>query len=122
MRRYRIYATGSATANAVANIVIPTAGTIKGVVWSARFNSITDGAQVDLELSQSSTTEISTNNAQQFVAAIRWEGNFVTSGLSQGSVNIVIPVSVQFSQGQLLYLHVVVGGTVVYTTNADVWM
>ncbi len=122
VRRYRIYATGSATANAAANIVIPTAGTIRQLNWAFRFNSITDGAQVDLELSQSSTTEIATNNAQQFVGAVRWESNFVTSGLAQGAVNLIMPVSVSFQQGQLVYLHAVVAGTVTYVGHVDIWM
>jgi hypothetical protein len=122
MRRYRIYATGSGTANAVSQLVIPTSGTVRQINWAVRFNSITDGGQVDLELSQSSTTEIATNNAQQFVSSIRWEGNFVTSGLAQGGINLIVPVSVHFDQGQILYWHAVVAGTAVYTGSAEIWI
>lgn len=114
MRTLKLYATGSATANAVANVVIPSASTIRGVQVCVRINSITDGAQLNLEVSRSSSREIATNGAQQCVIEVCLESNFVTSGLAQQGVNQFMPVAVPMTQGQILYLHALVAGTVVY--------
>ena len=117
----KLYATGSATANAVANVTIPSRTTLRQIQWAVRFNSITDGAQVNLELSLASAREIAVNEAQQSVSEIVYEQNFVTSGMNMGNVNLVVPCSVPLSQGQLLYLHALVGGTVVYDATLILW-
>lgn len=114
MRTLKLYATGSATANAAANITIPSAGTIRGVQASVRINSITDGAQVDLEVSRASAREIAVNGAQQSIVQVAMESNFVTSGLAQAGVNQFFPVNVTVTQGQLIYLHALVAGTVTF--------
>jgi len=114
MRTLKLYGTGSATANAVQSVIIPTAGTIRGVQYAVRINSITDGAQVNLEVSRSSAREIAVNGSQQSVCEIAVEGNFVTSGLAQTGINGFLPQNVNVVQGQLIYLHALIAGTVVY--------
>jgi len=114
MRTLKLYGTGSATANAVQSVIIPTAGTIRGVQYAVRINSITDGAQVNLEVSRSSAREIAVNGSQQSVCEIAVEGNFVTSGLAQTGLNGFLPQNVNVVQGQLIYLHALIAGTVVY--------
>lgn len=114
MRTLKLYGTGSATANGVASVIIPTAATIKGVQVAIRINSITDGAQVNLEVSRASAREIAVNGAQQSIVEVAMEGNFVTSGLAQAGVNQFFPVSISVTQGQIIYLHALVAGTVVY--------
>jgi len=118
----KLYATGSATANGASSITIPSSSTLKQVQWAVRFNSITDGAQVDLELSLASAREIQTNAAQQCISQVAFEGNFVTSGLAQTGINLIVPCNVRLTQGQLLYLHALVGGTVVYDATLILWM
>jgi len=114
VRTLKLYGTGSATANGVASVIIPTAATIKGVQVAIRINSITDGAQVNLEVSRASAREIAVNGAQQSIVEVAMEGNFVTSGLAQAGVNQFFPVSISVTQGQIIYLHALVAGTVVY--------
>jgi len=114
MRTLKLYGTGSATANGVASLVIPTRANLRGIQTAVRVNSITDGAQIDLEISRASAREIAINGAQQCVLQVCVESNFVTSGLSQMGVNQFFPMAVGFDQGQLIYLHALVAGTVVY--------
>ena len=113
-RQLKLYATGSATANAAAQITIPAAASIVGVQAAVRINSITDGAQLNLEISRSASREIAVNSAQQCVCEVVVESNFVTSGLAQFGINQFFPVHVPMVQGQFLYLHALVAGTVVY--------
>lgn len=117
----KIYATGSATANAVASIVVPTRTRLVMVQWAVLFDSITDGGLLRLEISQTASTEIAVNDSQLCVSELACAGNFVTSGLSQTNLNLVVPVNVAMAQGQKLYLHAVIGGTVTYTGGANLW-
>jgi len=114
MKTLKLWGTGSASGNGIASVVIPSASVIRGIQCAVRINSITDGAQVDLEISRASAREIQTNGAQQAIVQVAMEGNFVTSGLAQSGVNQFFPCSVSVTQGQIIYLHALVGGTVVY--------
>lgn len=118
----KLYATGSATANGVAIITVATAARLLGVQWAVDLDSITDGAGVVLELSATSATEIAVNEAQQCLSEVRWFGNFVTSGLAQTGINLWVPLPmVPCTQGQKLYLHAVISGTVVYRGGGTLW-
>ena len=114
MRTLKLYATGSATGNAVAQLTLPSAAIIKAIQYNVLFDSITDNALARFELSRSSATEIAVNNSQQCCAEISVAGNFVTSGLAQPSVNGIFHVSLRFAQGQILYFHTVISGTLTY--------
>ncbi len=114
MRTLKLYATGSATGNNVANVVIPSAGRIRGIQVDVSADSITDNAQVDLEVSRASATEINVNGSQQCVCQVGLRNNFVTSGLAAAAVNVFFPVDVAVTQGQIIYLHAVIVGTVTY--------
>jgi hypothetical protein len=121
MRTLKLYATGAATGNGVASVVIPSAAALKGIQVAVRVNSITDGAQVNLEVSRASAREIAVNGAQQAILEVALEGNFVTSGLAQAGINQFFPVSVPVTQGQIIYLHALVAGTVVYDATFIIW-
>ena len=114
MRTLKLYATGSATANAVANLVIPVSATIRAIQYSVLFDNITDNGLCRLELSRSSSTEIAVNGAQQCCAEIGVAGNFVTSGLAQPVLTGIFHVAQKFAQGQIIYTHAVISGTVTY--------
>jgi len=114
MRTLKLYGTGTATANAVASVVIPSASTIRAIQWSVILDSITDGVLVQLELSRSSSRETNVNGAQQCCAEIALASNFVTSGLAQPTPNGIFHVSLPFAQGQILYTHALITGTVTY--------
>jgi hypothetical protein len=111
----KFYATGSATGNGVATITVPTRGRIVGVQWALRMDSITDNANLVAELSLASATEIAVNAAQQCISEVQALSNFVTSGLFIHGINLFCPVNVPVNQGQIVYLHVTVSGTLTYT-------
>lgn len=117
MRTLKLYFTGTATANAVANVVIPSATRIKGVQYAVNIDCITDNGQVNLEVSRSSATEIAVNGAQQAIVQVSAWSNFVTSGLSQPVLCGFVPVDIPMVQGQIVYGHAVVGGTVLYAAT-----
>lgn len=121
MRTLQLYATGSATATSVANVVIPSATTLKLIQVAASIDSITDGAQVRLELSKVPTNQIAVNGALDPFLEISLYGNFVTSGLAQTGINLSFPVDVQCRQGEVIYIHATVSGTATYFFNGIIW-
>lgn len=118
----KIYATGSATANAVGQITIPSRSRIVGVIWSIKFDAITDNASAVIELSKASALEIAVNAAQQCVSECCFYANFVTSGLMNGVANFYHPCDATFDQGQILYMHSLVTGTITFTGGAILWL
>lgn len=118
MQRIQLYATGSASGTSVAQVTIPSAGKIKGVIVDATFLSKTDGAVCRLEFSKVPTNQIATNGALDPFLEIGSTSNFVTSGLDQNAVNGFFPVDVDVRQGEIIYVHATVAGTVTYTVNA----
>lgn len=118
----KLYATGSSSANNVANVQIPSRSRLLGIQFAAYANSVTDDSGFTLEISQASSNEIAVNASQQCIAEVRYFSNFVTSGLAQGGINIFVPVDVTLLQGQLVYLHSNVTGTISYTCSAILWL
>jgi len=115
----KLYGTGSATANAVAQITIPNRGRIRGALVTLWMDSNTDNAQVNCEISRASAREIAVNGAQQCVLEVSIAGNFVTSGLAQSSTTLFVPLEVDVIQGQIIYLHALVTGTATYNFTAN---
>lgn len=118
VRTLQLYATGSATATAAAQVVLPSAGRIRGVQVSFIIDSITDGAVVRCEVSKVPNNQIASNGAIDPFLEVGMAGNFVTSGLAQTGISQFFPVDVQVRQGEIVYLHVTVAGTVTYFFNA----
>lgn len=121
MRTIQLYGTGSSTANAVAQITIPSASTLRLAQLSLIIDSITDGASVRVEFSKVPVSQIATNGAQDAFLQAGLYGNFATSGLAQNGVNQNFPISVACRQGEIVYLHATVAGTVVYYANVIFW-
>lgn len=117
----KLYGTGSATANAVANVQIPNASRIRGIQASVYADCITDNGFLKVEVSRASAREIAVNGAQQALVEVNVATNFVTSGLSQFGVNQFFPIDVPVVQGQLIYLHAAVSGTVTYDATFILW-
>lgn len=118
MKTIQLYATGTATATSVAQITIPSATTLKGVIIALMIDSVTDGAQVRLEFSKVPTNQIATNGALDPFLELAIAGNFVTSGLAQAGINKFFPLAVPCRQGEIVYVHATVAGTVTYFVNA----
>lgn len=117
MRTLKLFASGSATGNAVANVVIPVTTRIRLVQFNLIIDSITDSMNMRLEVSRSSASEIATNGAQQSICEISASGNFVTSGLAQPTSNGFTPCDIPMVQGQIVYLHASITGTAVYAAT-----
>lgn len=120
MRAFKIYATGSSTANAVAQITIPSATRVVGIQWGIAIDMVADNNQFAAEISLASASEINTNGAQQCLSEIRSYNNLVTSGMVQGAQNLFVPVDVAVKQGQIIYMHVLCT-TATYAGGALVW-
>jgi hypothetical protein len=114
MKVLKLYGTGSATANNVANVIIPQSATIRGVQVCFSADSITDNAQATVEVSRASATEINVNGSQQCVVQVDLRSNLLTSGLTAPSVVCFLPTAVPVTQGQIIYLHAVIVGTITY--------
>jgi D-hexose-6-phosphate mutarotase len=121
LRTLQLYATGSATANAVATAVIPSATRIKAIQVAFLADGITDNGRVSVELSKTSTSLIASNGALDPFFEIGQYLNFVTSGLAAASLNQTFNVDVECRQGEIIYLHVLVSGTVTYFFNGILW-
>lgn len=118
MRNLQLYATGSATATSVAQITIPSSTTLKGVYISLTADSVTDNAQVRLEFSKVPTNQIAVNGALDPFLEVGAYSNFVTSGLVHTGINQFFPLDVPCRQGEIVYVHATVLGTVTYYLTA----
>lgn len=114
MRTMQLYGAGSSTATSVATVTIPSSTTIRGVKVCLLIDSVTDNADVSLELSKVPTNQIGTNGAQDAFLQIGASGNFSTSGLAQTLTGNYIPLSVSCRAGEIIYLHATVTGTIAY--------
>lgn len=114
MNSLKLYGTASASANAIASVIIPSKARIRGVQWCAHITSQTDGSYAFIEISRASARETQTNGAQQCVSEVTIGVNFTTSGLSQNAVNLFAPVDVPVVQGQIIYLHAAISGTLTF--------
>jgi hypothetical protein len=79
--------------------------------------SITASALVRIELSKVPSNQTGTNGALDPILEIGQAGNFVTSGLSTSGLNQFFPLAVPVRQGEIVYLHATVGGTLTYYAN-----
>jgi len=116
-----LYATGSATATAAAQLTVQSPTGLVGLQWAVDVDSVTDNAIVVLEISSINAFQAATNDARGSISSVRYRSNFVTSGLAQGGINLWIPTAVRFRPQDILYLHVTVGGTATYVANITTW-
>lgn len=114
MRTVQLYGTGSATASAVANVTIPSAGRIKGVIYSVAIDQVADNSSLVLELSKAASSAINTNGALDPFFNVRTFNSLVTSGMVQSSLNGFVPLDVDVRQGEVIYLHAAVTTTTYY--------
>lgn len=117
----KIYASVSADTNNAASVLVPTRCTLVGVQWAVKVDAITDNAEAVCELSLASSNEIATNEAQLSISEVCQTWNFVTSGLAGGGVNLFVPVVVPLAQGQKVYYHVFITGTITVIGGAILW-
>lgn len=118
----KLYASVSATANNIANIVVPTSSRLIAIDWAVDVNSSADDASVIIEISAASATEIAVNDAQQCIAELRVLQTLVTSGMLFAGINKWTPIpGVPFAQGQRLYMHAIIVGTLAIRGGGVLW-
>lgn len=91
--------------NAVANIDIPQDGTIEGLSIGHSANLNADSESSEAELSFIATNQITTNDARGVLAASLMNMGMATSGAGIAAVNHFIPMDVDVSGGERLYIH-----------------
>jgi len=117
MRTLQIYATGSATASAVAQVTIPAAAKIRGVLFGVAIDSVTDNTRVFFELSKIPTNQFGVNGSQEPFAVVGGLMNVAANGQSWAGINQFVPVDVDCRQGEIIYFHAYVNGTATYYGN-----
>jgi hypothetical protein len=122
MRSIQLYGTGSGTATAVAQITVPSKGVIVACQVSLLVDCVTDNGSVRLELSPVPTNQVAVNGAQDPFLEIGAYVNLATSGLAAPLVSQNFPLVVQVDQGEIIYLHATVAGTVTYYFNGILWI
>lgn len=116
MRTYKIYGTGAATANNVANILVGKSGRIKSIRWSARVDAVADNSVAVLELSMSPQAQSGTNDTTSEIAEVSIFGNLATSGFVHSSLKAQELVDIPIAQGERVYLHVAITTATYYAT------
>jgi len=80
----------STSANAAATIIVPNSIRIVGLVWSARWTSITNGQVLYAELSSMNSAQSQQNDSSGVIDSIRTFVNFATSGLEHSGIQKVV--------------------------------
>ncbi len=117
IRRYRLYASITATGAVQDSMVFQRPGKIKQVEWAVGINSITDNSAVTIQLSRSSVYEGGTSAAGSQITAstisqvTSWS-NFVTSGLNSNPIIYASMCNDPVSAGEKLYINAAVSGTI----------
>lgn len=112
MRTLQLYGTAAATANAVAQITIPSSSTIKAVQFAIAVDQVADNSHLALELSKVPTSQISVNGAQDPFWEYRTYANTTTP--SGNSMTGFHRLNVSCRQGEIIYLHCYVVTTTFY--------
>lgn len=114
MRTYKLYATGSSTTAAAAQVIVQRNGRIRGLRWALGIDTVTDNGAVAVEAALIPTSTIATNDSIGSIDEVRAQGNFVTSGLMLAAVNVQRSVDVPVAAGERIYLNAYVAGTAAF--------
>lgn len=117
LRRYRLYASTAATANAADSMQFPRAGTLKQILLCVRADSVTDNSAAIVSVSRVATRDNGNAASGGYyltptLAQFSLYGNFVTSGLSQPNLNQSYDLNDKVNLGDTLYLHFEISGTI----------
>lgn len=100
MLSIQLYASGTTTADAVANIIVPTNSRLVAITGELA-NTAGAGIYCRFEVSLQSTSQFTTNDARSVIAQ-----GIVQSDGTAGFTNVAIPVpGLTFKAGDRIYLH-----------------
>lgn len=110
-----MYASISATGDNAATLDISAVGStgLMAVLWAVSFDSITDNGRIEAQLSRAVASQVATNNVNDVISLFSANSNFVTSGLSLGTVSLWHPVGLTFKREDRIAIHATISGTVV---------
>lgn len=111
MRTLKLYAAITATANAVANLLIPRNGRIKSIRWAVDIDAPADNASVAVDLNTQTITVLASNDIPS-IAELRALVNLSTSGAYLGAIKAQEFLDYPVAAGDRIYIHAVVAGTV----------
>lgn len=121
MRTLQLYGTGAATANAVAQVVIPSSVTLKAVSYSVAMDQVADNSHCRVELSKVPISQIATNGAQDpFLSLALFTSIAGAAGGVPIGLNGQQKLAVSCRQGEIIYLHAYVV-TTTYYANFIFW-
>lgn len=120
MRTYHLAATITGTGANQCSVLIQRSGRIKSVRWGIAIDAATDNAALAVELNSGATSQIATHEGPNVIDGVRAHTNFTTSGLTLSSINVQRLLDYPVGQGERIYLHAVVGGTLSAITEAYV--
>jgi len=104
--------------NAIANLDIPDDGTIMGVDWAISGDMDADSEFWVGELSFIATFQGTTNDSRGVLSMARSQISITTSGIAVVSINKYVPIGIQVSGGERLYLNVQATAGVTALVNA----
>lgn len=101
------------TEDAAANINIPQDGVIEGITIAHTANLNADSEGSDAELSFIATNQMAQNDARGVLAVSKMNMGLLTTGAGIASNNFHVPMDVDVSGGERLYIHFVASAGVV---------
>ena|SRR5438874_13012242 len=116
----RLTGLSTATTNDLAHIDFPVNGYITAMFVSILPASYASGDTVDVEISTSSTSQTTTNDAIGIIAHADFGGTVVTSGAIAPTNAFIGPCKIPVRAGTRLYLHTAQVGTSSTRVRADI--
>lgn len=119
VRTYRLYASITATGNALAQLDIKRPGKIVGVDWTVTTGSApATGDYLRAEVSFASTVQTTTNDASGVISEVGFGGALTTSGGGYWNGNVHQgPTAIRVQVGDRLYLNATENGSTTWVTG-----
>ena len=112
----------TASQDAAATIDIPEDGNIKGIHMACAAQLNADNEAATFEVSFIATNQISSNDSRATLAVVRLRVGLLTSGAAAAHSNVFIPMDVEVSGGERLYVHATLAGTTSAGMNAIIYL
>lgn len=121
---YKLYATGTVSTNAAAQLIISRGGTIKAINFAAAHSSAANSDAVTCEVSLTNVAQTTVNDTGRGpIAELKFWTNAITAAsVFEGSKNVSIPVSCPVADNDRVYLNVVRSGAGTWIFAVFIWV
>jgi hypothetical protein len=116
---YKLYATGSSSADGAAVVDVREDDVIEEVLISSSATGMSDGSFAGVEASFASTSGFASNDTNASFAGLRFAWESLTSGAGQTGNIVVCHPNIMVQQGERMYLHHLVLNC---TVNTSIWI